>query len=67
MFDLRTVVIAVSFILASIAVAAADGAQERSSQAPKTETAGEARPIRVVLPAPWQTAAPEAGSTLPLR
>ncbi|MCS3725765.1 hypothetical protein FHR88_000790 [Bradyrhizobium betae] len=66
MFDLRTVVIAASFILASIAVAAAEGAQQQPP-APRAETAGEARPIRVVLPAPWQTAAPEARSPLPLR
>lgn len=66
MFDLRIVAIAASFVLASIAVAAADGAQEQP-QAPRTETAGEARPIRVVLPAPWQTAAQASSSQAQLR
>jgi len=64
MFDLRAVVIAASFILASIAVAAADSAQDQSARvtAPATGTPSEARPIRVVLPAPWEPAPASSGT-----
>lgn len=57
-FDLRTAVIAASFILASIAVAAAESAPARpaSVAADTGGQAGEARPIRVILPAPWEPA-----------
>jgi hypothetical protein len=65
MFDLRMVAIAASFILASIAVAAAERAPDQPAPAPRTESSDEARPIRVVLPAPWEAAAP--GSTSQLR
>lgn len=64
LFDLRTFVIAASFILASIAVAAAEGAQDQPARvvASTTANAGEARPIRVVLPAPWEPAPASSGT-----
>ncbi|WP_063683807.1 hypothetical protein [Bradyrhizobium stylosanthis] len=64
MFDLRAVVIAASFILASIAVAAADSAQDQPARVsvPAAGTPSEARPIRVVLPAPWEPAPASSGT-----
>lgn len=59
-FDLRTLVIAASLVLASIAVATAERAPDQPAQPPRTETSDEARPIRVILPAPWQSASPVA-------
>ncbi|MGT2436267.1 hypothetical protein ACU4GH_10635 [Bradyrhizobium betae] len=67
MFDLRIVAIAASFILASIAVAAAERAPDQSAQPVRTESADQARPIRVILPAPWQAASPSATSQAELR
>jgi hypothetical protein len=63
-FDLRAVVIAASFILASIAVAAAEGTQDQPARiaAGASERAAEARPIRVILPAPWQPASTQASA-----
>jgi len=58
MFKVRALVIAASFILASIAVAAAESPQDQPARV-ATETSGhasEARPIRVILPAPWEPA-----------
>ncbi|MBC9876063.1 hypothetical protein G8O24_01715 [Bradyrhizobium sp. INPA01-394B] len=57
-FDLRAVVIAASLVLASIAVAAAEGAPDQPAKmaAGTTDRAGEARPVRVILPAPWEPA-----------
>jgi hypothetical protein len=64
-FDLRAVVIAASFILASIAVAAAETAPVQPAQATAdagtSGKAAEARPIRVVLPAPWEPATASSG------
>lgn len=64
MFDFRAVVIAASFILASIAVAAADGGHEQPARIGSgvSDHAGEARPIRVILPAPWEPAPAQAGA-----
>jgi hypothetical protein len=60
MFDLRAVVIAACFILGSIAVAAAaaEGGPEQPARVGSgvSDHAGEARPIRVILPAPWEPA-----------
>ncbi len=63
-FDLRTAVIAASFILASIAVAAAEGAREQPVRIASgaTDHVGEARPIRVILPAPWEPAPAASGT-----
>lgn len=64
-FDLRAMVIAASFILASIAVAAAETAPDQPAQATAAGTSGkaaEARPIRVVLPAPWEPATTASGT-----
>ena len=63
-FDLRAVVIAASFILASIAVAAAEGAQVEPARvaAETTDVAAAARPIRVILPAPWEPAPASSGT-----
>jgi hypothetical protein len=62
--DLRAVVIAASFILASIAVAAAEGAQVEPARvaAETTDIAAAARPIRVILPAPWEPAPASSGT-----
>lgn len=64
LFDLRAVVIAASFILASIAVAAAESAQDQPAKvaASTTDATSEARPIRVVLPAPWEPAPASSGT-----
>ncbi|MBW7968394.1 hypothetical protein [Bradyrhizobium sp. BR 10289] len=63
-FDLRAVVIAASFILASIAVAAAEGAKDQPARiaSSASDHAGEVRPIRVILPAPWEPAPAQAGA-----
>ena len=64
-FDLRAVVIAASLILASVAVAAA--AESAPDQPARVATdingnAGTARPIRVILPAPWEPAPASSNS-----
>ncbi|MDN4982524.1 MULTISPECIES: hypothetical protein [unclassified Bradyrhizobium] len=63
-FDLRAAVIAASLILASIAVAAAEGAQDQPARpaAPATDHAGAAQHIRVILPAPWEPAPASSGA-----
>jgi hypothetical protein len=65
MFDLRIVAISASLVLASIAVAAADNLHEQPLPVAVSTSgpAGEARPIRVVLPAPWEPAPASSGST----
>jgi hypothetical protein len=64
LFDLRAVVIAASFILASIAVAAAEGAQGEPTRITTgtTDMTAAARPIRVILPAPWEPAPASSGT-----
>ncbi|MCG2666077.1 hypothetical protein ACFPFP_03945 [Bradyrhizobium sp. GCM10023182] len=64
MFDLRAMAIAASFILAPIAVAAAEGPQDQPAK-PATSAAdhaGPAHPIRVILAAPWETAPSSSGA-----
>ena len=63
-FDLRAVVIATSFVLASIAVAAAEGAPDQPAKiaAGTTGRVDEARPVRVILPAPWEPAPASSGT-----
>ncbi|QAU50242.1 hypothetical protein [Bradyrhizobium guangzhouense] len=65
MFDLRVVAIAASLILASITVAAAEGEKDQPAKATTGTTATTdttaARPIRVVLPAPWEPAPASSG------
>ncbi|GGI32024.1 hypothetical protein [Bradyrhizobium guangdongense] len=63
-FDLRAVVIAASLVLASIAVAAAEGAQDQPARiaAGTTDHAGDSRPVRVILPAPWEPAPASSGT-----
>ncbi|MDN3273465.1 hypothetical protein QWJ07_04360 [Frankia sp. RB7] len=63
-FDLRAVVIAASLILASIAVAAAEGTQGQpaSVAAGTTDLVAAARPIRVILAAPWEPAPASSGT-----
>jgi hypothetical protein len=62
-FDLRALIIAASFILASIAVAAAEGAKDQpASAATSSDHAGDINPIRVILPAPWQPAPAASGT-----
>ena len=64
MFDLRAVVIATSLILASIAVAAAETAPDQPAKvaASTADTARAARPLRVILPAPWEPAPASSGA-----
>lgn len=64
MFDLRAMAIAASLILASIAVAAAQGEAEQPARvaASAADTAIAARPIRVILPAPWEPAPASSGT-----
>ena len=64
MFDLRAVAVAATFILASIVVAAAEGAQDQSLRiaAGTTDIAAPARPIRVILAAPWEPAPASSGA-----
>jgi len=64
MFDLRAVAIAASLILASIAVAAAEGGHEQPARVASSvsDHAGEARPMRVILPAPWEPAPAKSGT-----
>jgi len=63
-FDLRAAVIAASFILASIAVAAAEGTKDQPPRiaAGTTDHVSEARPVRVILPAPWEPAPAASGT-----
>ncbi|MBR1086592.1 hypothetical protein JQ621_03795 [Bradyrhizobium manausense] len=63
-FDLRALVIAASLILASIAVAAAEGAQDQHARpaASASDHVGESHPIRVILPAPWEPAPASSGT-----
>lgn len=65
-FDLRAAMIAASFFLASIAVAAAEGTQDQPARiaAGGADHAGEARPVRVILPAPWEPAPASGTQTL---
>jgi hypothetical protein len=49
--DIRTVLLGLAFVVASFAVALAEPATERPNFA---ERFADARPIRVVLPAPWE-------------
>ena len=64
MFDLRAVVIAASFVLASIVVAAAEGSQDPSAKIATgaSANAGQAHSIRVILPAPWEPAPASSGT-----
>lgn len=56
--DLRIAAVAAGLIVASIAVAAADNASEQVPAAPaaQAQRTADLRPIRVVLPAPWEPA-----------
>lgn len=56
--DLRIAAVAAGLIVASIAVAAADNSADKGPAAPaaQAQRAPELRPIRVVLPAPWEPA-----------
>lgn len=62
--DLRAAVIAASFILASIAVAAAEGARDLPTRVASgtADHVADVRPIRVILPAPWEPAPAASGT-----
>jgi hypothetical protein len=63
-FDFRAAMIAASFILASSAIAAAEGARDQPTPTPAgtSDHVGEARPVRVILPAPWEPAPAASGT-----
>lgn len=52
--DIRTVILSIAFVASSIVVALAEPNSEGRADA--TEKLSEARPIRVILPAPWEPA-----------
>ena len=54
MLDLRLVTTSAAMLVALMAVALAEPVKDQA--APAVQSATEARPIRVVLPAPWEPA-----------
>ena len=54
MLDLRLVTTSAAMLVAMMAVALADPVKDQAR--PAVQAATEARPIRVVLPAPWEPA-----------
>lgn len=60
MLDLRLVTTSLAMLLALVSVALAEPTRD---QAPSVvQTKGEARPIRVILPAPWEPTKGQAES-----
>lgn len=54
MLDLRLVTTSAAMLVAMMAVALAEPVKDKA--APVVQSSAEARPIRVVLPAPWEPA-----------
>ena len=54
MKSIRTLAVPVALVMMTISAAADPGA----STAPSTEQAPQSRPVRVILPAPWETRGP---------
>ncbi|WP_298243784.1 hypothetical protein [uncultured Bradyrhizobium sp.] len=54
MLDVRLVTTSLAMLIALVSVALAEPAKDQAR--PAAEAASEARPIRVILPAPWQPA-----------
>ena len=60
MLDLRLVTTALAMLMALMTVALAEPAKDQMRPAAQ---AAEARPIRVILPAPWEPATTQAEAT----
>ncbi|MDA9547879.1 hypothetical protein ACM43_26230 [Bradyrhizobium sp. CCBAU 45321] len=60
MLDLRLVTTSLAMLLALVSVALAEPPKDKA--APVVQTAAEARPIRVILPAPWEPTKGQAES-----
>ena len=58
MLDLRLVTTALAMLMALMTVALAEPTKDQVQQA--AQAGAEARPIRVILPAPWQPATTQA-------
>ena len=58
---MRVVTTSMAMLVALMTVALADPAKERPN--PAVQSAAEARPIRVILPAPWEPAKGQAETT----
>jgi len=61
MLDLRLVTTSAAMLVAMMAVALAEPVRDQAP--PPAQSAAEARPIRVVLPAPWEPATRSHGET----
>ena len=57
MLDVRVVTTSLAMLIALWSVALAEPARDVR---PAAQSAGEARPIRVILPAPWEPATTQA-------
>lgn len=58
MLDLRLVATSLAMLIALLSVALADPVKDQAR--PAVQSAAEARPIRVILPAPWEPATVQA-------
>ncbi|MFB6420349.1 MULTISPECIES: hypothetical protein [Bradyrhizobium] len=58
MLDLRLAMTALAMLMALITVATAEPVKDQAR--PAVQAAAEARPIRVILPAPWEPATTHA-------
>ncbi|WP_142252080.1 hypothetical protein [Bradyrhizobium sp. UNPF46] len=58
MLDLRLVATSLAMLIALLSAALADPAKDQAQ--PAAQGAAEARPIRVILPAPWEPATKQA-------
>lgn len=54
MLDVRIVTTSLAMLVAAMSVALSEPVKNQT--APAVQSAGEARPIRVILPAPWEPA-----------
>ncbi|MHB0768808.1 hypothetical protein [Bradyrhizobium sp. 5.13L] len=61
MLDLRLVTTSAAMLVGLMAVALAEPVKDQA--APAGQSSAEARPIRVVLPAPWEPATRSHGET----
>lgn len=53
LIDLRALMLGIAFVASSIVVALAEPSKEKPASF--AERFAEARPVRVILPAPWET------------
>jgi len=58
MLDLRLATTSLAMLIALLSVALSDPAKDQAR--PVAQSAADARPIRVILPAPWQPATAQA-------